>query len=665
MEPEPVVAVVVTYNPDIEGLAAVIEQLAPALLAVLVVDNSDASETRAVEAAVEAAGGRYEWAGGNVGIASAQNRGMRSAVELGAEAILLLDDDSRLEAADVASLLGFLRARRADDPSVAAVAPRIVDRRTHEELNPVIEQDRLKLVPISEVTDAAFLLGSGTLLHVDALQRHGYLRDEYFIDHVDKEWGYRVRATGGRLLITPDVTLWHELGGDPMTRGDKVVNYVQTNPARHYYMVRNSLLLVRDVRLPLRQQLHEVLTFGKIMARRLLSPNEPLQIKRAVVAGFLEGIRGRRTLQYAAHPWLRQGTPSARRSAGVRVIPDLRASQVADAAATPGVDVIFFRRHYDLGATVLPPAFRQVSLRAAAAELLRTSARTCELPEPLWVRFLPTGLLLALAWYAGAVRHRGRARIRAYAIENNDPVQIVFGRNVSSVVDRATRLLLGALVRAVFARFAWGSEGARENYRTLPFVKRIPSRLFLELPQRPAVVSPPGRPLSAMFIGHLHDRKGVRETMRAWEVLESRQPDAALAIVGVGPCRTEVEAWVRLRPRSRAYLGQVEHAELPGLLRETVALVAPSARDGRWREQIGLPIVEALAQGATIVTTTETGLAPWLAREGHQVVDPAASPAVLADAIEAALTSSLPRDVVAASLPERSPRAEAARWLAA
>jgi GT2 family glycosyltransferase/glycosyltransferase involved in cell wall biosynthesis len=666
MDIDPVVAVVVTYNPDLEGLFAVVEGLAPALARVVVVDNSDEPAVRSVQASVERAGGHYIAAGGNIGIAAAQNRGMREALELEPEAILLLDDDSRLEASDVTALLRFLRARRVEDESVAAVAPRIVDRRTREELNPVIVDHRLKLVPIHEVTEAAFLLGSGTLLHIDALERYGYFRDEYFIDHVDKEWGYRVRSMGGRLLITPDVTLWHQLGGDPTTRGKKVVNYVQTNPARHYYMVRNSLLLMRDVKLPPRQQAHEVMTFGKIMVRRVLSPNEPLVTKRAVVAGLVEGVRGRRT-----KPYVRRAGGSRERSAseqpvrGIRVVPDLRASQVADAAATPDVHVLYFRRHYDLGSTELSSMFRQVTIPMAMWELARTPARTFELPEPLWVRFLPTGLALAAAWYAGRMRHRERRRIRAYAIENNDLASIVFGKQVPMMLDRATRVVLGGVIRVVFSRFAWGSEGARENYRSIPFVRSIPARLFLELPPRPSDTGAPESPHSAVFIGHLHDRKGVRETMQAWRFVEDRQPDARLIVIGVGPLQGEVEAWVRERPETRTYLGQVEHSDLPGLLRQAAVLVAPSARDGRWREQIGLPIVEALAEGVTIVTTTETGLAPWLQREGHRVVGPDASATELAMAIESALTSPLPREAVASALPERSPRADAARWLVA
>ena len=45
------------------------------------------------------------------------------------------------------------------------------------------------------------------------------------------------------------------------------------------------------------------------------------------------------------------------------------------------------------------------------------------------------------------------------------------------------------------------------------------------------------------------------------------------------------------------------------LLASSAVVVMPSVRRPGWREQIGLPLVEGLAHGCRVVTTTETGLA--------------------------------------------------------
>jgi glycosyltransferase involved in cell wall biosynthesis len=54
------------------------------------------------------------------------------------------------------------------------------------------------------------------------------------------------------------------------------------------------------------------------------------------------------------------------------------------------------------------------------------------------------------------------------------------------------------------------------------------------------------------------------------------------------------------------------------LLRSSAVVAMPSIRLPRWREQIGLPLVEGLAHGCRVVTTTETGLADDL--RGHPLV---------------------------------------------
>ncbi len=67
--------------------------------------------------------------------------------------------------------------------------------------------------------------------------------------------------------------------------------------------------------------------------------------------------------------------------------------------------------------------------------------------------------------------------------------------------------------------------------------------------------------------------------------------------------------------------------------------------------------------GLTVVTTTETGLAPWLRAHGHHVLTAPPSPDALAKALVDALAQPLPRAQVLASLPAVSARLEADRWL--
>jgi glycosyltransferase involved in cell wall biosynthesis len=98
-------------------------------------------------------------------------------------------------------------------------------------------------------------------------------------------------------------------------------------------------------------------------------------------------------------------------------------------------------------------------------------------------------------------------------------------------------------------------------------------------------------------------------------------------------------------------------------LARSVVLVLLSKRTPLWREQVGLPIVEALEQGCEIVTTEETGIASWLAEHGHAVVADAGDAAAVAGAIAARLRGARPPGELLASLPDEDSRIAADAWM--
>jgi glycosyltransferase involved in cell wall biosynthesis len=198
----------------------------------------------------------------------------------------------------------------------------------------------------------------------------------------------------------------------------------------------------------------------------------------------------------------------------------------------------------------------------------------------------------------------------------------------------------------------------------LPFVRRIEQRTFLELPGRPdALPAQEPTPRSVAFVGALTPRKGVPTLLDAWRLTEEAFPGAELHVIGSGPLESEVVAWAAAAPTTRHFHSQLPQRDVVKLLPSFAVLAAPSIRWGRWREQIGLPIKEALRSGLTVVTTSETGLAPWLTEHGHHVLPATPTPVQLSEALVRALENPLPRARVLADLPDVSARLEADEWL--
>ena len=354
------------------------------------------------------------------------------------------------------------------------------------------------------------------------------------------------------------------------------------------------------------------------------------------------------------------------RPASLRVVPELRAVHVERHRRGTPAELLYLRAKYDLAGTPLLPGIEKATLASVLRRFASTEATVLEVPEPLWMRFWPRHVALVAGFRLAGLLRRRPHEVCTYAMENNAVDVLVRGDGrAPAILVPVVAALVGAVARLGLDRICYASPSARDAYARLPFVSRIPSALRLELPE--ATGDPrPAEPLRAVFLGVLEERKGIRQLMRAWPRVEQAVPGARLDVVGSGPLAGEVADWAAGSGASRGVLGRLAHADAQAAVADAAVLVAPSVPEGRWIEQIGLPIKEGLAAGATIVTTRQTGLADWLDEHGHHVVevdDLTALSERLAAAIESALRSPLPRDEVRRSLPDRDGRLAADTWL--
>lgn len=236
-----VVGVIVTYEPDCAALATLIEAVRPQLAHLVVVDNT-------AEGLACAAGPSAELIeiGRNIGLAAAQNVGIRRALELGCEFVLLLDQDSVPASRMVAALLDAHDELSQRGIAIAAVGPRLVDARTRTS-QPVVQARGLRMCPThfadgTEVLETEFLIASGCLIPRRSLERVGLMDETLFIDQIDVEWELRAQAKGLKLFAVGSAMLAHNLG-----LGDRRVWFLRFHlvpvhaPLRNYYLFRNSV----------------------------------------------------------------------------------------------------------------------------------------------------------------------------------------------------------------------------------------------------------------------------------------------------------------------------------------------------------------------------------------------------------------------------------------
>ena len=294
-----VVAVAVTYEPDLAAFRDLLGALTPQVTRVVVVDNGTPEPALGeLSAIVAGAEGIFEPLGDNLGIAAAQNTGIERAEALGATHVLLSDDDS-LPAPDMVDRL--VAAIRCPSPAgrVAAVGPVTIDPRTGTA--PLVFTDQRtgpRRIPELPTTDGAqaevaFLIASGCLVDVAALRDVGPMNAELFIDHVDLEWGVRARRAGWSLRVVVGAQLTHSLGEGtrPVPWRSRAV-HIQA-PVRNYYMVRNTVWLIRGTLLPAAWRRGYVWWIARYIGYYLLAVAPRWRRARLMAAGLWDGLRGR------------------------------------------------------------------------------------------------------------------------------------------------------------------------------------------------------------------------------------------------------------------------------------------------------------------------------------------------------------------------------------
>jgi GT2 family glycosyltransferase len=272
----------------------------------------------------------------NEGYAGGNNAGIRWALERGARAVLLLNNDARVAPDFLPPLLEVLNA----DPRAAAAASAVMRADSPEVLevayldvyfgHGLVHRRGVNALPgegFDKVRAVDVAVGCSLLLHADALAAVGPLDASYFAYHEEVDWCFRARRHGYRVYFQPYSRVYH--GGSRSTATDatptgrnpegasQLPNAIPLswNPVRTYLGARNAVRFVNKNG-SLRQRLYylassayavplellavaarreEQLMLGRWTYRRALAlywrGGLPRDLRRAHVEGRLEQLR--------------------------------------------------------------------------------------------------------------------------------------------------------------------------------------------------------------------------------------------------------------------------------------------------------------------------------------------------------------------------------------
>ena len=244
-----VAAVVILFHPDLPLLQRLIESVKGQVDAIVAVDNTPGvsnallSFFQSVPSSVS-----YLPLGENMGIAEAQNIGIRKCMDEGFSHVLLLDQDSEPCPGMVNRMLAVEKNQLSKGKRIAAIAPQIVDGKTDK--FPCATRYRWFGVEMlyrngnsTEPIQTDNVMASGSLIRISVLQTLGMMRSDLFIDHVDTEWALRARMAGYDSYGVPDAVLLHSIGDTTHKILGKYIHF--HSDLRHYYQLRNEVYLAR------------------------------------------------------------------------------------------------------------------------------------------------------------------------------------------------------------------------------------------------------------------------------------------------------------------------------------------------------------------------------------------------------------------------------------
>lgn len=363
---------------------------------------------------------------------------------------------------------------------------------------------------------------------------------------------------------------------------------------------------------------------------------------------------------------MKHRAPGPVRTPRARLYHTIRSAYLERAHKLPPATIIYRVKRYDFHDSLAEGlSLIQAGPVRAAWLLARSRISQLEVNEPLMLSSL-TGSALAIAGVRlRALVDRRRVRVVSYAMENANP----FSRPVTGGAKaRVRRLLMRMLAPVVWRqldRIVFATDAARETYAAaLPAPSRGTKVTLMPALPAACTCAPVEHvdPSGVLFLGALVERKGLLLVLDAWPLVRDAIPDATLTIVGKGALEPQVRA-AAVRDPSVSVIIDPAREEVHHQLRRNRVLVLPSLPTPIWREQVGLPIVEGLAHGSTVVTTTETGLAAWLLAHGHQVIAPDSAPRQLAEALIVAVRSGRTPESVLQDLPPVDGRLGADAWL--
>ena len=221
--------------------------------------------------------------GVNVGLAAALNNCIKFLIDkMHVSSVVLFDQDSKPKIELPIELeKTFKLLQLSSNP--ACVGPHLHDKKMTGKPNTMCEEKFLSVKTIAT---------SGTYISSEVLRKVGLMKDDLFIDCIDHEWCFRARNLGLKVYVDQVNVMEHDMGENGINWFGKY-KPVYKSPVRHYYIVRNTIYMLKLKYIPLAWRFGELLKLIRRIVFYIIFSNEPKKTLKNISKGIVHGLSGR------------------------------------------------------------------------------------------------------------------------------------------------------------------------------------------------------------------------------------------------------------------------------------------------------------------------------------------------------------------------------------
>jgi GT2 family glycosyltransferase len=230
--------------------------------------------------------------GANLGFAGGNNVGIRHALEMGADYVWLLNNDTIVDPHALTPLVEEME-REASFGIAGSKIYYYADPARIWSAGGAWQKGRLRVRQrganqrddgrYDEVCEVGSVSGCSMLVRCSAIQKIGLMKEDFFLYWEDTEWCARAREKGYKVIFVPASHVWHKVSAS--TGHGSFIQY--------YYSTRNGFCFLKK---------HDVLmlplfVFYNVLVgiKSLLAGNpQPLRGLASGLWGFIQGISGPR-----------------------------------------------------------------------------------------------------------------------------------------------------------------------------------------------------------------------------------------------------------------------------------------------------------------------------------------------------------------------------------